>query len=121
MLKNITKMRWIVYILYCFLQIGVKILYVWSFYSLLGYFQMFLFPILITILIIPGRIVKKICLGILNPVLTFVCWIGMSFIAFLLDPLALENKFFLGYTWIMFNVIVIEIIYQVDKRKSVSR
>ena len=112
MLKNVIKMRWIVYILYCCLPFVIDRLMIkfaieafsWT-QMFISSFQMFIFPIFLTILIIRGKIIKKISLGILNSILSFVCW---SFVSFF-------------YSWIIFNIIVVEITYQVDKRKLFSK
>jgi len=112
MLRNVTKRRWVVYILYCCLILGIERImiklgieaFTWTQMSI--YFSfVFIFPILITVLIIQGKIVKIMCIGIINSILSYVGFVSVSFF----------------YSWIIFNIIFIEIIYQVDKRKLFSK
>ena len=117
MLRNVIRKRWIVYILYCCLIFGIEQMaikmgikaFTWIQMSI-SFLLMFIFPIFITILIIRGKIVKKICIGILNSILSVVSWLFV---------ISLNVSFF--YSWIMFNIIFIEIIYQIDNRKWLSK
>ena len=115
-------MRWKIYILFICLQICISWIGVKISIDAIPFINFLISPIYLTILIIPGKIIKKILLGILSPILSFTCWSNTMYLLGVFNIGILFKSFEIAiYLWFIYNMIVVEIVYQIDRSKWFSK